>query len=57
MLKTLDTGALAQEMTDMNSSPSSVQKDPNCYLQEGNETQGAPKLQSTFQLNFCLFLK
>lgn len=57
ILKTLDMGALAQEMTEMNSSPSSVQKDPNCYFQEGNETQGAPKLQSAFQLNFCLFLK
>ena len=49
--------ALAQEVTDINASPSSVQKDPNCYPQEGNQTQGALKLQPAFQLNFYLFLK
>ena len=57
ILQTFGVRALAQEVTDRNSSPSSVREDPKCYPQEGNQTQGAPKLQPAFQLNICLFLK
>lgn len=54
-MQTLGMRPLTQKVTDISSSPSSVQKDPNCYPQEGNQTQGAPELWPVFQLNFCLF--